>query len=151
MLHGCSNAKNDSVAAAAKQGEITLHAINIVNDSGKVVMTLSTANQSPVLRLLDVNGKPELTISLNQSGFSSIKLENPNVADPRAVLEIDDKGAHVKFDRAGGASSYLFLNNGGESGTVFLDAKGERRLETLVTPAGKTEIRRYDRRSKKMD
>jgi hypothetical protein len=61
-----------------------------------------------------------------------------------ATLAIDDKGTHVKFDRPGGASSYLFLNNIGESGVVFLDANGARKLDILVTAAGKTEVHRYD-------
>jgi hypothetical protein len=38
----------------------------------------------------------------------------------------------LKFDRPGGASSYLFLNNAGESGVVFVDANGVRRLNVLV-------------------
>jgi hypothetical protein len=48
------------------------------------------------------------------------------------VLEVDDKGTHVLFDRPGGASSYLFLNNAGASGVVLVDSNGMRRFDVLV-------------------
>jgi hypothetical protein len=49
----------------------------------------------------------------------------------------------VKFDRPGGASSYLFLNNAGESGVVFVDANGVRRLNVLVGPDNDAKIERF--------
>ncbi|MGA7631087.1 MAG: hypothetical protein WCB11_09990 [Terriglobales bacterium] len=56
---------------------------------------------------------------------------------------MDDKGTHVKFDRPGGASSYLFLNNAGESGVVFVDANGVRRLNVLVELDNDAKIERF--------
>ncbi len=124
---------------------ITVTGINIVDGSGRTRMTLSTANGVPAIHLLNQDGTDRLSISLDAGGYASIKLKNPNAGGATATLEIDDKGTHVKFDRPGGASSYLFLNNVGESGVVFLDANGERKLDLLVTSAGTTEIHRYDR------
>jgi len=46
----------------------------------------------------------------------------------------------VKFDRAGGASSYLFLNDGGTSGVVLIDAKGVRQAAILVGADGKVTL-----------
>ena len=46
-------------------------------------------------------------------------------------------------DRPGGASSYLFLNNAGESGVVFVDANGVRRLNVLVGPDNDAKIERF--------
>ncbi|WP_323992108.1 hypothetical protein [Nguyenibacter sp. L1] len=69
-------------------------------------------------------------------------LSNPDPTWPSAALAIDDKGAHVKFDRPGGASSYLFLNNAGGSGMVLIDAAGKRRIGMTVTPDGKTKVER---------
>lgn len=133
-----------------KQGQptikpITTTGINIVDQSGQTRITLSAKNGSPLVLLLDASGAEKLSVSLDQAGFSSIKLKNPNMTGPVATFEIDGKGAHVKFDKTGGASSYLFLNNSGESGAVFLDARGARKLDLLVTPEGATEIHRFDR------
>jgi hypothetical protein len=46
-------------------------------------------------------------------------------------------------DRPGGASSYLFLNNAGESGVVFVHANGVRRLNVLVGPDNDAKIERF--------
>jgi hypothetical protein len=124
---------------------LAIHEIKIVDEAGHTRITLSAVNGTPAIRFLDSRGSEKLSILLDQSGLSSVKLKNPNAAGPVAALEIDDKGAHVKFDRPGGASSYLFLNNSGESGVVFLDASGARIADIVVTPAGTSEIHRYDR------
>ncbi len=42
----------------------------------------------------------------------------------------------MKFDRPGGGSSYLFLNDQGTSGIVLLDGTGKRRYSILVDAAG---------------
>ena len=46
----------------------------------------------------------------------------------------------MKFDRPGGASSYLFLNNAGTSGVVLIDGKGVRRASVLVGADGKVTV-----------
>jgi len=73
-----------------------------------------------------------------------VTLANPDPALPTAALEIDGKGAHVRFDRPGGASSYPFLNNAGASGVVLIDAAGQRRLSTTLGPDGSSSIKRFD-------
>jgi hypothetical protein len=83
-------------------------------------------------------------VALDDAGRPSVNLVNPNPSGPTASLAIDDQGAHVKFDRPGGASSYLFLNNAGESGVVLIDAKGVRRLQATVAADGTTQIERHD-------
>lgn len=57
---------------------------------------------------------------------------------------LDAADPHVKFDRPGGASSYLFLNNAGTSGVVLIDAKGHRRLQALTDADGSTRIEQLD-------
>lgn len=118
--------------------------VRIVDDQGKTRLILSAKTGLPVVTMLGSDGTVRLSMSLNQSDYGSIKIKNPNPAGPVAALELDDKGAHVKLDRPGGASSYLFLNNAGESGTVFLDANGKRRLNLLVTADGQAHITRFD-------
>jgi hypothetical protein len=59
------------------------------------------------------------------------------------VLEVDNKGAHVKFDHPGGASSYIFLNNAGESGVVLVDSNGVRRLDVRAGPDDSAKIERF--------
>lgn len=106
---------------AAKR-HLAVHEISIVDESGRVCMTLSAAKGTPSIRMFGPDGAERMTASLNASGYGSIQITNPNESSPVASLAVDDKGAHVKFDRPGGASSYLFLNNAGESGAVFLIA-----------------------------
>jgi hypothetical protein len=73
---------------------------------------------------------------LDEAGRPAVQLFNPDRLHPTATLEVDDKGTHVIFTRAGGASGYLFLNNAGGSGLVLVDAQGVRRLEAVVAPDG---------------
>ncbi len=81
---------------------------------------------------------------LDTAGRPAVSLANPISGGPSATMEIDDKGAHVKFDRPGGASSYLFLNNAGGSGMVLIDPKGRRRLEATVASDGTSTITQLD-------
>ena len=122
---------------------IVTQEIQIVDAQGRPRMLLSARSGEPIVELLRKNGQPSLTMTLDPSGRPSIKFDNPDPAAPTAALEIDDKGAHVKFDRPGGASSYLFLNNLGGSGVVILDTKGTRRLTILTAPDGSTNIERF--------
>lgn len=101
------------------------------------------------MQLLDPLGQKRITISVDEHGYGTVHLLNPNPAAPVASLEIDDKGAHVKFDRPGGASSYLYLNNIAGSGVVLIDSAGTRKFDLMVDPSGETEFHRYDQSSQK--
>jgi len=132
----------------AVKRHLAAHEISIVDETGRVCMTLSAANGAPSIHMLGPDGAERMTASLNASGYGSIQITNPNESSPVASLAVDDKGAHVKFDRPGGASSYLFLNNAGESGAVFLNGSEKRSLDLLVTPTGATKVQRYDQPDK---
>jgi hypothetical protein len=132
----------------ATKRHLSAHEISIVDETSRVCMTLSAAKGTPSIRMFGPDGAERMTASLNASGYGSVQITNPNASSPVASLAVDDKGAHVKFDRPSGASSYLFLNNAGESGAVFLDSSGKRSLDLLVTPTGATEIHRYDQPDK---
>lgn len=123
---------------------LRVHELYIVDGSGKERIHLAASAGTPTLRLLDSLGQQCLMLSVDDQGYSAIHLSNPAASGPIAALEIDDKGAHVKFDRPGAASSYLFLNNSGGSGVVLVDAMGHRKLDVMVTSSGETSIRRYD-------
>lgn len=118
--------------------------ISIVDENGRVCMVLSAHDGSPSIQMLGSDGTTLLSASLSKDGFGAVKIANPNKAGSVAAIEVDDKGAHVKFDRPGGASSYVFLNNAGVSGAVFIDAKGKRRLNAMVREDGSPEIQRLD-------
>jgi hypothetical protein len=117
--------------------------IQIVDNEGRPRLSLSAKQGSPVIELLHADGTAKILVTLDEAGRPSVRLGNPDAAGPTAVLEIDDKGAHVKFDRPGGGSSYLFLNNAGGSGVVLVDTKGARRLDALVAPDGTARIDRF--------
>jgi hypothetical protein len=135
--------------ARISQGTVQMRELNIVDEHGKVFVTLSAAGQTPTVQLLAPSGQKRITMAVDQRGYGSVQLINPDPAGPVVSLAIDDKGAHVKFDRPGGASSYLFLNNSAGSGVVLIDAKGSRKLDLVVTPTGETEFHRYDQASPK--
>lgn len=122
---------------------IVTQEIQIVDNQGHPLLLLSGKSGEPIIRFMDRDGQQGMALALDAAGRPSIKLSNPDTSAPTATLEIDDKGAHVKFDRTGGASGYLFLNNAGESGVVLIDPKGVRRLDILTGPDGKTSIERY--------
>jgi len=111
--------------------------VRIVDTTGATRILMSAANGAPSIVLIGHDAKPAATVQLDEQDRPSVKLTNPVAGAPTAAIEIDDKGAHVKFDRAGGASSYLFLNNAGVSGVVLIDSQGVRRVSVLLTADGK--------------
>ena len=106
--------------------------IKIVDSQGHPRIIMSARSGNPVIQLLETNGAIGMEVLLDSTGRPAVKLANPDSKGPTAVLEVDDKGTHVLFDRPGGASSYLFLNNAGASGVVLVDSNGVRRLDVLV-------------------
>ncbi|SFK05726.1 hypothetical protein SAMN03159338_3160 [Sphingomonas sp. NFR04] len=119
---------------------VTTSEIRVVDAAGTPRILLSAAGDGPAIVLIGRDTKPAAAIALDSADRPSVKLANPSPGGPVAAIEIDDKGAHVKFDRAGGASSYLFLNNGGTSGVVLIDAKGVRQAAILVGADGKVTL-----------
>ena len=117
--------------------------IKIVDSQGHPRIIMSAKSGNPVIRLLQTDGAPSVEVLLDSTGHPAVKLANPDIKGPTAALAVDDKGTHVKFDRSGGASSYLFLNNAGESGVVFVDANGVRRLNVLVGLDNDAKIERF--------
>lgn len=114
--------------------------LQIVDSEGKARIRLSASGGMPSIELLKADGAGAASLKLNGDGRPSLALSNVESNGPMATLEIDDKGAHIKFDREGGASTYLFLNNAGGSGVVFYDAEGERRLSLVVADDGNISI-----------
>ncbi|WCK69501.1 hypothetical protein [Agrobacterium tumefaciens] len=117
--------------------------LQIVDSEGKARIRLSALHGTPSVKLLNPDGTGAASLKLEGDGRPSLSLNNLSSDGPTAILEIDDKGAHIKFDCEGGASSYLFLNNAGGSGVVFYDAQGERRLSLVVGADGKIAISPY--------
>jgi hypothetical protein len=117
--------------------------LRIVDASGTPRIVLTAESGQPAFRVLGDDGTAMVSIALDAGGHASLKLSNPDAKLPTASIEIDDKGAHVKFDKPAGASSYLFLNNAGESGVVLIDKSGIRRLDILVPTNGDAVVRRF--------
>jgi hypothetical protein len=117
--------------------------VRIVDEQGHLRLLLSAKGGTPKIHLFRSDGGLGSEVSLDGDGRPSIKLANINANGPTAVLEIDGKGAHVKFDRSGGASSYLFLSDAGASGIVLIDSRGVRRLNAVIDPDGAARIERF--------
>lgn len=117
--------------------------LTIVDAEGRPRMRLSAASKLPTFEMLTDKGTVALEITLDETNHPSIALKNPD-GGSTASLAVDPKGAHVKFDRPGGASSYLFLNDEGVSGVVLLDKDGKRRYELLLNSDSSVTVRRFD-------
>lgn len=115
---------------------ITTQELRIVDAQGHPRMILSAKDGRPVIMLLGSDAKQAASIALDAQDHPSIRLANPDASGAVAAIEVDDKGAHVKFDRPGGASSYLFLNDAGASGVVLIDGKGVRRASAILSADG---------------
>ena len=117
--------------------------LKLVDSKGRSRMVLTTHSDAPAIELLRADGTVGMNVSLDIDGHGSVRLNNPSANGATASLEVDGKGAHVKFDRPGGASSYLFLNDEGESGVVLLDPQGRRRFAVIVPTNGEAIIQRF--------
>jgi hypothetical protein len=115
----------------------------IVDVNGNPRLRLSATSKSPMIEMLNDKGGVALSVSLDETNHPSIALTNPD-GGSAASLAVDLKGAHVKFDRPGGASSYLFLNDEGVSGVVLLDKGGKRRYELLLNADSSVTTRRFN-------
>lgn len=133
----------DAAPPPIAASSITADEIRLVDGQGRTRILLSARSETPVVRLVRPDGQTGAELTLAPDGHPAVKLANPDPNGPVAALEVDGKGAHVKFDRPGGGSSYLFLNNGGVSGVVLIDAKGVRRLDVILAPDGTPKIDRY--------
>lgn len=116
------------------------HQLTLIDETGKPALRLSATSNTPSVELLNTSGEIALAMTLDAAGHPSITLNNPD-GGSTATLAVDPKGAHVKFDRPGGASSYFFLNDEGVSGIVLLDRTGQRRYEVLVNADGSVTTR----------
>ena len=125
---------------------IVTQEIRIVDVQGHARILMSARSGAPTIIMLRDDGVVAAEMALDQAGRPSIKMANPDDAGPTVALAIDDKGAHVKLDRPGGASGYLFLNNAGASGIVMVDTKGIRRINATVAQDGTARVDRLDDR-----
>jgi hypothetical protein len=125
---------------------IVTQEIRIVDAQGHARILISAKSGAPTIIMLRDDGVVAAEMALDGAGRPSIKMANPDGAGPTVALAIDDKGAHMKLDRPGGASGYLFLNNAGASGIVMVDTKGIRRINATVAQDGTARIERLDDR-----
>ena len=100
---------------------------------------------APVFALLDEAGRPALRSELDGKGRPKITLfSNEPTARPIAVLEGDDKGAHVLFQGTGAQQSYVFQKNDGTAGLVFTNSAGAHRAEIKLDATGMVDISLFD-------
>ncbi len=130
------------VVVARQLPPVVAQQISIVDALGHPRIVMSVTDGLPTIVVLRADGTSAITARTDGAGRPTVILSNPLPGGPTAAFEIDDKGAHVKFDRPGGASAYLFLNNRGGSGAVLIDASGRRRLDAEVTADGTSKIDR---------
>lgn len=114
--------------------------IHIVDAARQPRLVLSAQGGTPQVTLLGPDGATAMLLSLDADGHPSVRLSNPVAQGATARLEVDAKGAHVRFDGQGGAAAYLFLSNAGAQGVVLGDASGVRRFSAVVMPDGAVQV-----------
>ena len=132
-----------SHSLTAQNTPLDTRELRIVDASGKSRVIFTAQTGQPAIRVPGEDGSAKVSIALDSGGHASLKLSNPDAKLPTASIEIDDKGAHIKFDKPGGASSYFFLSNTGESGVVLIDKLGTRRLDILLPANGDAVVQRF--------
>jgi hypothetical protein len=123
---------------------VTTQELRVVDAQGRPRIVMSAKDGVPTITLLRDDGEAGASLALDAGGRPAVRLANPVIGAPVASFEIDDKGAHVKFDGPDASSSYLFLNNAGVSGIVLIDRGGKRRLQATVGANGVSHIERLD-------
>lgn len=118
--------------------------LHITDSKGNSKIVLAVKDDITTIQFNQKEGKPGMSITLDQDGLAAIKLVNPNPELPSTILEVDDKGTHIRFDHPKGNSAYLFLNNAGASGIVMNAAKEDRRYQVVVSENGEVIIKNMD-------
>ncbi|MGN5953395.1 hypothetical protein ACP6L2_02150 [Sphingobacterium lactis] len=118
--------------------------LHITDSKGNTKIVLAVKNDMATIQFNQSEGKPGMSITLDQDGLPAIKLENPNPELPSTILEVDAKGTHIRFNHPKGNSAYLFLNNAGASGIVMNAAKEDRRYQVVVSENGEVIIKNMD-------
>jgi hypothetical protein len=135
-----------SACGGAQAQPKTVTASDFRLSDGKLTRaSLALEKGSPVFALFDERGRAMLRTSLDESGRPSLSLypsEDPSKAV--AVVEADEKGAHVLFRGPGKQESYLFQKSDGTAGIVLVDANGTHRGELKLAPSGDVELTLFD-------
>ncbi|MBJ9985602.1 hypothetical protein IAE19_09125 [Acinetobacter sp. S40] len=115
---------------------LKLRELAIVDENDQTRIQLTVKSNVPSIEFLNERGEVSIQIILGEEGYPSIQLLPISDQLLNVKLEMDSKGAHLKFDHEQGSSCYVFLNNVGTSGMVMLDAKKQRRFTASVTAQG---------------
>jgi hypothetical protein len=114
-------------------------------DGWRMRARLAMEGGAPVFALLDEAGRAALRSELDGKGRPRITLfSNEPTPRPIAVLEGDDKGAHVLFHGTGAQESYLFQKNDGTAGLVLTNSAGAHRAEVKLDASGIVDISLFD-------
>jgi hypothetical protein len=114
-----------------------------LSDGKRTRAVLGLEQGAPSLILLDERGVVRLRSSLDPNGRPSVAMFGDQ-ARADAVLELDDKGAHILFRGSGKQESYLFQKLDGTAGMVLVDANGQHRGELKLSPTGDVDITLLD-------
>jgi hypothetical protein len=107
--------------------------------------TLGMEKGQPVFALFDDKGTAKLRTELDPSGRPSMSMfSNSDPTKAAAMLEVDDKGAHVLFRGSGKEESYLFQKSDGTAGVVLGGPEGTHRAELKLSPNGDVDITLFD-------
>lgn len=107
--------------------------------------SLALEKGAPVFTLFDGRGGPGLRSALDETGRPSVSLYSAGDASKVvAVLEADEKGAHVLLRGVGKQESYLFQKSDGTAGIVLVDPAGVHRGELKLSPDGNIDITLFD-------
>ena len=115
-------------------------------DGDRTRASLAMTDGAPGFTLFDTQGRTKLRSALDAQGRPSVSLfsDTSDPSKPAAVIEVDEKGAHVLFHGAGNQQSYLFQKLDGTSGIVLTDSTGAHRSEIKLAPDGAIDLSLMD-------
>lgn len=120
---------------------ISANEFQLVDAEGGVRASLSASDTGVAFSMLNANGRTNLQLMVDNSGFSALKLFDSETQAAKVDVSLDDKGSHLYLAGMGKQQSYLFLKNDGASGVVLMDKNGDRRVEVMLDPSGKPRVK----------
>jgi hypothetical protein len=140
-----------ALTACASQGKtvptkiVTASEFRLTGDDDRTRASLAMEKGAPVLALFDDAGRAKLRAALDPAGLPSVSLyAGGDATKASAVVEVDDKGAHVLFRGAAKQETYVFQKTDGTAGIVLAGADGAHRGEMKLGANGEVDITLFD-------
>ena len=124
---------------------VTANEFRLTAEDDRMRASLGMEKGAPVLALFDDDGRPKLRVALDAAGLPSVSLfASGDATKASAVVEVDDKGAHILFRGGAKQETYVFQRADGTAGVVLAGADGAHRGEMKLGANGEVDVTLFD-------